>query len=211
MKRLLVPLTTFTVFVGFSATSTRLRKLEPGGTPTVLGGAVQNAAYIGLLWGGGLIAMELDPGPPEQSRLVRIDIAHPEAAPIGLAAWTRKLWSTYWADRSGEWLVWDEYEAPGEPQDFVVLHHGQRQVIRPPGYGGGEMTLSPDHRLLIYQRTETARLTVLNLKSGQVEGELSPLEFYGGEISSAGVLAGLTAHGPGESNQLCLLDVSARL
>lgn len=73
------------------------------------------------------------------------------------------------------------------------------------------MTLSPDRTSLIYQRGETATLTVLDLKSGQITSELSPLEFYGGEVSSAGILAGLTAHGPGEPNKLCLLEVSDQL
>ncbi|HEX2755722.1 MAG TPA: hypothetical protein VHM48_09675, partial [Candidatus Limnocylindrales bacterium] len=61
--------------------------------------------------------------------------------------------------------------------DFIVQHDGARQVVRPPGYGGGQGTLSPDRQSLIYQRSETARLTVLNLQSGQIEGELSSLEF----------------------------------
>ena len=87
---------------------------------------------------------------------------------------------------------------------IVVQHDGKRQVVRPPGDGGRQMTLSPDRTSLIYQRSETARLTVLDLKSGQVTGELSPLELYGGEVSSTGVLAGLTAHSPGEPNKLSL-------
>jgi hypothetical protein len=175
----------------------------------MVGGRVAAGRYFGLLWAGGsLIAMEGEQGPPERSRLVKIDVAHPEALPIGVSAWTTRLWSTFWADRSGEWIVWDEYDEAGEPQDFVVQHDGQRNVVRPPGHGGRQMTLSPDHTSLIYQRSETARLTILDLKSGQITGELSPLEFYGGEVSSAGILAGLTAHDPGESNQLCILDVS---
>lgn len=64
---------------------------------------------------------------------------------------------------------------------------------------------------LIYQRTETARLTVLELKSGQLRAELSQLESYGGEVSATGVLAAPTAHGPWQSNELCLLDVTAKL
>jgi hypothetical protein len=119
--------------------------------------------------------MEADQA-PERSRLVKIDIAHPEAAAVGLTDWTTRLWSTFWADRSGEWIVWDEYDDAGEPQDFVIQHGGQRQVVRPAGYGGRQMTLGPDRTALIYQRSETARLTVLDLKSGQVTGELSPLE-----------------------------------
>jgi len=194
------------------AASTRLWKLDPGGTPTMVGGAVRDGAYVGLIWAGGaLISMEYDPGPPERSRLAKIDVAHPEAAPVGLTAWTERLWSSFWADRSGDWLVWDDFDGAGEPQDFVVLHGGQRQVVRPPGYGGRQITLSPDHESLLYQRSETARLTVLNLKSGQVGRELSAIEFFGGEVSSTGMLAGLTAHGPGESNELCFLDVAAQL
>jgi hypothetical protein len=30
-------------------------------------------------------------------------------------------------------------------------------------------------------------------------------------VSAAGILAGLTAHGPGESNKLCFLDVGDQL
>jgi hypothetical protein len=145
------------------------------------------------------------------SRDVKIDVQDPNAQPIAVTEWTTRLSSTFWVDRTGEWIVWDEYDDAGEPQDFVVLHDGQRQTVRPPGYGGRQMTLSPDRTSLIYQRSETARLTVLDLKSGQISGELSPLEFYGGEVSSAGILAGLTAHGPGESKELCLLDVSDQL
>jgi hypothetical protein len=179
---------------------------------TTVGGPLAAGAFVGLVWAGGsLIAMEGDKGPPERSRLVQIDIAHPGASPVGVTNWTTRLWSTFWADRSGAWIVWDEYDNAGEPQDFVVQHDGKRQVVRPPGYGGQQMTLSPDRTSLIYQRSETARLTVLNLKSGQVTGELSQLEFYGGEVSAAGILAGLTAHGPGESNKLCFLDVGDQL
>lgn len=198
--------------IASDASARQLWTLAPGASATKMGGPVAAGPYVGLVWAGGsLIAMEGDQGPPERSRLVKIDIAHPEAEPVGVTDWTTRLWSTFWADRSGEWIVWDEYDDAGEPQDFVVLHDGQRQVVRPPGYGGRQMTLSPDRTSLIYQRSETARLTVLDLKSGQIAGELSPREFYGGEVSSAGILAGLTAHGPGEPNQLCLLDVSDQL
>jgi hypothetical protein len=198
--------------VAFADVATRLWKLEPGGTPATIGRPVRNGAYVGLLWAGGsLVSMEDDPGPVERSRLVKLAIARPEAEPVGLTPWTTRLWSGFWADPSGEWLVWDEYDDAGEPQDFVVLHAGQKQVVRPPGYGGREMTLSPDRESLIYQRSETARLTVLNLKSGKIDRELSPIEFYGGVVSRSGILAALTAHGPGEPNQLCVLDVTAQL
>lgn len=191
------------------ASARQLWKLAAGESATMVGGPIAAGPYVGLVWAGGsLITMEVDMGPPERSRLVKIDVAHPEAGPVAVSAWTTRLWSIFWADRSGAWLVWDEYDEAGAPQDFVIQHDGQRQVVRPPGYGGRQMTLSPGHTSLIYQRSETARLTVLDLKSGQITGELSPLEFYGGEVSSAGILAGLTAHGPGEPNQLCLLDVS---
>ncbi len=36
-------------------------------------------------------------------------------------------------------------------------------------------------------------------------------EFYGGEVSSTGVLAAPTAHGPWQGNELCVIDVTARL
>lgn len=194
------------------AVARQLWTLPVGGSATRLSGPLEAAPYVGLVWAGGsLIMMEGDPGPPERSRLVKIDPTHPEADPVGVSPWTARLWSTFWADRSGAWIVWDEYDDAGQPQDFVVLHDGQRQVIRPPGYGGRQMTLSPDRESLIYQRSETARLTVLDLKSRQIVGELSQLEFYGGEVSSGGILAGLTAHGPGEPNKLCLLDVTAKL
>jgi hypothetical protein len=192
--------------------STQLWKLEVGGTAAMIGGPVRDGAYVGLIWAAGsLVAMEDDHGPPERSRLVKLGIARPDAEPVGLTAWTTRLWSSFWVDPSGEWLVWDEYDDAGEPQDFIVLHDSQKHVVRPPGYGGGEMTLSPDRESLIYQRSETARLTVLNLASGQIEGELSPIQFYGGVVSHSGILAAPTAHGPGEPNKLCLLDVSAHL
>ncbi len=194
------------------ASSRQLWHLPVGGSATMVGGPIAAGPYVGLVWAGGsLITMEGEIGPPWRSRLVTVDIAHPGAKPVGLVDWTTRLWSTFWADRSGAWVVWDEYDEAGEPQDFVVLHDARRQVVRPPGYGGRQMTLSPDRKSLIYQRSETARLTVLDLASGEVVGELSSIEFYGGEISSTGILAGLTAHGPGESNKLCLLDVSAQL
>jgi hypothetical protein len=194
------------------ASSRQLWTMAPGASPTKVDGPVAAGPYVGLVWAGDrLIAMEADSGPPERSRLVKFDIGHPEVEPVGVTDWTTRLWSTFWADRAGEWIVWDEYDEAGAPQDFVVKHDGQRQILRPPGYGGRQMTLSPDRQSLIYQRSETARLTVLDLKSGQVTGELSPLEFHGGEVSKTGILAGLTAHGPGEPNELCLLDVSAQL
>jgi hypothetical protein len=194
------------------ASARQLWKLPVGVSATMVGGPLAAGPYVGLVWAGGsLITMQGDQGPPERSRLVKIDIGHPDAKPVGVTDWTTRLWSTFWADGSGDWIVWDEYDDAGEPQDFVVLLDGQRQVVRPPGYGGRQMTLSPDRTSLIYQRSETTKLTVLDLKSGQVTGELSPLEFYGGEVSSTGIIAGLTAHGPGEPNELCLLDVSDQL
>jgi hypothetical protein len=192
--------------------STQLWKLEVGGRASKVGQPVRDGAYTGLIWtSAGFVSMERDPGPPERSRLVKLALVHPEAQPVGLTPWTTRIWSTFWADPSGKWLVWDEFDDAGAPQDFIVLHEGTKQVVRPPGYGGGEMTLSLDRQSLVYQRSETARLTVLDLKSGAIKGELSPLEFYGGVVSRVGILAGLTAHGPGETNQLCVLDVSARL
>jgi hypothetical protein len=195
-----------------SAAPSQLWRLGPAGTPTKVDGFVRDGPYSGLVWTtGGLVSMESDPGPPERSRLVKLALAQPKAPPVGLTPWTARLWSSFWADPSGQWLVWDEYDDAGAPQDFIVLHDGIKQVVRPPGYGGREMTLSPDRSSVIYQRSETARLTMLDVKSGTIEGELSQLEFYGGEVSQDGILAGLTAHGPGEPNKLCLLDVSARL
>ena len=194
------------------AASAQLWSVKPHGTPAVIGGPMAVGPHTGLVWSGGdLVTMETDVGPIERSRLVKIDLDQPDAEPQPLTPWNTRIWSTFWADRAGEWLVWDEYDDAGEPQDFVVLHAGERKVVRPPGYGGRQMSLSPDRESLIYQRTETARLTVLDLKTGQLGVELSQLELYGGEVSATGVLAAPTAHGPWESNELCVLDVAAKL
>jgi hypothetical protein len=91
----------------------------------------------GLIWtSGSFITTLSEAGPPERWRLVRLDITHPSADPVAITPWSIRLWSGFWADRSGEWVVWDEYDDAGEPQDFVVLHEGERTVMRPPGYGG---------------------------------------------------------------------------
>ena len=195
-----------------SAVPSHLWKLEPAGTATMVDGLVRDGPYVGLVWAGnGLISMEYDPGPPERWRLVKFVLATPKAKPVEVIDWTTRLGEDFWLDPSGAWVVWDESDGVGAPQDFIVMHDGLRQVVRPPGYGGRAMTLSPDRGSVIYQRSETARLTKLDLNSGVLEGELSPLEFYGGEVSQDGILAGLTAHGPDEPNQLCVMDVSARL
>ena len=94
------------------ASARQLWTLAVGGSATMVGGPLAAGPYVGLVWAGGsLIAMEADMGPPERSRLVKIDIAHPEAEPVGVTDWTTRLSSTFWADRSGAWVVWDAYEA----------------------------------------------------------------------------------------------------
>lgn len=51
-----------------------------------------------------------------------------------------------------------------------------------PGYGGGVPTLTPDHTAVMYQRSETARLTLISLATGKLLGEVDPGEYFGGEL-----------------------------
>jgi len=172
---------------------------------------VPDGRYFNFLWAAGApAAMELAIGPPEQTRLVRLDLAAPASEPTGLTSWMEGA-SDVWIDRTGEWIIWIQDAGPGSPGGVVVSHGGQDRRLPLPGYAGREPTLTPTRDAVIYQRSETSRLTVLDLATGHLRGELDSREFYGGEVSSTGVLAAPTAHGPWQGNELCVIDVTARL
>lgn len=193
-----------------SEPATTLWRQPPGGEPEALG-ALPDGRYLSLSWAAGsLTALEFRP-PPEASRLVRLNAADLEADPAPLTEWLERA-GDEWVDRTGDWMAWIEPNVPSDqPNQIVVRHGGSQHRVTLPGYGGRIPTLTPDHEDAIYQRSETARLTVVDLASGRIRGELDERDYYGGEVSSRGVLAAPTAHGPGQSNELCVLDVTARL
>ncbi len=63
----------------------------------------------------------------------------------------------------------------------------------------------------MYQRSETAHLTLIDFRTGALLGEVDPGEYYGGELSAIGILATATAVGPWQNSDMCVVDVSARL
>lgn len=192
------------------AVARQLWTVVPGEAPRQVGGPLRSGPFFGLAWSGGrLIAKETDHGPPERSRLVSIDVLHPTAQFEVVTGWRAGLMSSFWADRTGDWLLWDENA--GGIQHVVVQHEDRERVARVPDGRGRHMSLSPDRRAVIYQDVSTAKLMVLDLESGQIVGELSPREFNGGEVSSRDILAGATAYGLGEANELCVLNVHANL
>jgi hypothetical protein len=133
------------------------------------------------------------------------------ADPQPMTEWSDRA-GDLWVDRTGDWIVWQEPNVPSDdPKQVVVRNGGRDSRLRLPGYGGRVPTIAPAHDAVIYQRSETARLTVLDLKSGRLLGELDHREFFGGEVSSQAILAAPTAHGPWETNDLCVLEVGSRL
>ena len=193
-----------------AAVATTLWRQRVGGEPDALG-MVADGRYSQLSWAGdSLVAVEFRPQ-PEASRLVRLSLADPASEPLPLTDWEDRA-GDMWIDRSGEWTAWIEPNVPSkDPKQVVVRHAGNERRVTIPGYGGRVPTLTPDHETAIFQRSETARLTLASLASGNIIGELDSRQFYGGEVSSNGILAAPTAHGPWQSNDVCVLDVAGRL
>jgi len=174
-------------------------------------GSIVHGQFIYFLWADGdLVAWETDLDATDRTRLTRLSIDPPTMVPTGITPWTDRG-TDFWIDRTGEWATWTESDGPGTPQEVVVWHDGAETRWPLPGYGGGSPTLTPTHDAVIYQRSETARLTVVDLASGRLRGELDDEQFYGGEVSSTGILAAPTAHAPLADNEVCVLDVRDRL
>lgn len=190
--------------------ATTLWKQALGGSPEALG-VVADGRYLWLSWAdGSLVAVEIRQG-REATRLVRLSVADPASEPVPLTDWQERA-ADMWISRDGDWTAWIEPNVPSDdPSEIVVRHSGEESRITLPGYGGGVATLTPDREAAVYQRSETARLTVVGLSAGKILGELDAREFYGGETSAQGILAAPTAHGPWQTNDLCVLDVGARL
>lgn len=173
-------------------------------------GLLPDGRYLEFFWAAGaLVATERDQGPPEQWRLARLPATRGDREAVALVPWNP--WAShYWIDPSGQWITWTEPDGSGQRQE-VVVRNGDREwrhVL--PGYGGRSPTLTPARDAVVYQRSETSRLTLLDLESGQVVGDLDSGEYYGGEVSASGILAAPTAR-YGEPNELCLVDVRAKL
>jgi hypothetical protein len=190
--------------------STTLWKQTVGGSSQALG-PIADGRYLWLSWAdGSLVAVErrLD---PEATRLVRLSVADPATEPAPLTDWQERA-GDLWISRDGDWTAWIEPNVPSDdPDEIVVRYAGNESRLTLPGYGGRVATLTPDREATVYQRSETARLTVVGLSSGTILGELDDRQFYGGEISARGILAAPTAHGPWQTNDLCVLDVGPRL
>ena len=190
--------------------ATTLWRQALGGAPEAIG-LVPDGRYPWLSWAdGSLVAVERRLS-PEATRLVRLSLADPASEPVPLTDWQDRAADT-WISRDGNWTAWIEPNVPSDdPNEIVVRHAGNESRLTLPGYGGRVATLTPGREAAVYQRSETARLTVVGLSSGEVLGELDAREFYGGEISDQGILAAPTAHGPWQTNDVCVLDVGARL
>jgi hypothetical protein len=170
------------------ADSAMLWGLSPGGEPESLG-PLGGGPYLSLTWAGGSLAgVEARPY-PEASRLVRLSVGDPTSSPVAITDWM-DLAGDEWVDRAGEWVVWVEPNVPSDgPQQVVVRNAGIESRITLPGYGGRVPTLTPRHDAAIHQRSETARLTVIDLATGDLRGELDDRTFFGGEVSAQSILA----------------------
>jgi hypothetical protein len=173
-------------------------------------GTLPDGRYSGIFWAAGsLVATEHDLGPPERSRLVKLSLDDLRT-PTAVTPWTTRG-QDFWIDPTGHWATWTESDGPGTPESVVVRNDDQEQRLPLPGYGGRVPSVVPAHDAVLYQRVETSRLTLLDLSTGTVRGELDSGQFFGGEVSSSGILAASTAHGPWQGNELCVLDVRYRL
>lgn len=201
--------TTWDPFSSRAAATTLWR--QPVGDPPQSVGVLSDGRYLWLSWAGGSLVAVEGRASSEATRLVRLAAAEPGADPVPLTDWQERA-GDMWIEREGDWTTWMEPNVPSdEPDQIVVRHEGREFRMALPGYGGRVPTLTPDHQMAIYQRSETARLTVVGVPSGTILGELDAREFYGGEISAQGILAAPTAHGPWQTNDLCVLDVGPRL
>ena len=172
--------TTWDPFSSQVAATTLWRQLV--GDPPQSVGVVSDGRYLWLSWAdGSLVAVERRAS-PEATRLVRLAAADPGADPVPLTDWQERA-GDMWIERNGDWTTWIEPNVPSdEPDQIVVRHEGREFRMTLPGYGGRVPTLTPDHQMAIYQRSETARLTVVGVPSGTILGGLDAHEFYGGEI-----------------------------
>lgn len=195
--------------------STVLWRKRIGAGPEVIP-SVSTGPVLNEYWAaGGLVVTEYDSGPPERWRLTRLVSSAISAQPFDSSPWST-TGSDLWIDRSGEWTVRSESDVANAkvtplPEDFIVRHGDQEWRLRLPGYGGRVPTLTPDHSAVMYQRSETARLTLISLATGSLLGEVDSGEFFGGELSANGILATATAVGPWEDSDLCVIDVASRL
>lgn len=172
------------------------------GKPAEPLGTVPDGRYLSLSWAGALVAVERRTS-PEATRLVRLSLEDRSKDAVPLTEWMAGTADT-WIDRRGRWIVWIDGSG------LVVRHDGQN-LPRTLSGDGRAPTLTPAHDAAVYQRSATAHLTVVSLATGAVLGDLDPRQFFGGEISSKGILAALTAHSPSQDNELCIIDVGARL
>jgi hypothetical protein len=185
--------------------SSFLWRLPEGGSLGTLNRVTEVASAVGLIWTErGFVTSQFRFTSVEESRVALIDLVDPGAEAIGLTAWSSRPWSSVWVDSGGQWLV--RSVGHDDEQEFIVANGVDEWRIQPPGYGGRELSLTPDRAAIVYQRSETARLTLLDYRRNVILGELSDREFWAGSVSSTGILAGATPDGA-----LCIVDVNDKL
>jgi hypothetical protein len=174
------------------------------GSPVVLGHYV--GSFLEVHWGGRPLAVEVG---NQGARVVALP-TDPVGAPIEVVGWASNA-SGFWVSRDGESLAWLEQQDPGSPTVLVTQVGQARRHYALPGLGGSQPSLFLDSDVAIYRRTETGRLTMLNLEDGSLRGEVDQGIFAGGEVSDSGIVAALTQRGFHEPNELCSIDVKAAL
>ena len=186
-----------------NTTATLRRKLLSG--PDELVGVVAEP-ILGLVWGGGLVAIV--PGETGQ-RLVRLDLDNPPAPGVAITPAATNA-AEFWIDRSGQAMLWIERVDAGAPETLVTQVDGAQTRSLLPTFVG-RPSLTADRDIALFRRVDTGTLGLWGVARSEDLGDLDPRDFLVGEISAGSILAAATWSAPGNANLLCVFDVADRL
>lgn len=168
-------------------------------------GRLPHPRFDGFFWvAGELMAREATLGFNE-ARLVRLAMsaeADGRLSVHALTEWRRDL-GGWWVSRDGKHQVRSSPVEPGVATSLTIVIDEEEQALNVSDAGEVVPMISPDGLTLIYRDTATSTLMTAPLSDGDEAGLLSAREYFEGELSTGGVLAGVTGHGPGERNELC--------
>ena len=167
-------------------------------------GYLPHPRFLNFFWTpSGLLAVEWQTV-PDEARLVRLVPEGQQLIPQPLTDWDPDF-GEVWVSRDGRYLVHDNAPNPWKQSTVLTTSTPMgQQTFALPGYGGSFGSLTPDGRTLVYRETETSHFVARSLLGNSAPRVLSTTDYYAGEISVTGLLAAVTAYGPGQDNQLCV-------